>query len=273
MFFEKYIKEPLQYSLSDYSKVLKGGIIFGMGLLLSLLGIILFLQYFNIYSYLSVFPENFILPVAVLSLIMGLILFIVLDGYLLNVLKLSIKKSSDLPEWNNYIELFKTGFLFSMGLIIISSIGPILQNLIRSFDMNLVLFLLSMSLKILASLYVPLSAVNYAQEGRLASFFDFPKIFKMISREYILVFLAVRILAPSFVAIPMSLLILLMIAILYIFGFRDLSSISSEIPLLLILLIPLYIIFSINTYWVGLYSYRVFTNYFISKNSDQKNFQ
>jgi len=275
MFFQNYIIEPLKYGLSDFSKLLKGGIFYGLGILLLFSGIFMAIYpYMGMNFQLSITSGNLLF--GLISLVMSIIaagLLIIVNGYILKLIKVSIEQSTELPEWTNYGKMLKEGFVFSLGVAVIAIFGIILQNAITFIgNGNLVLVLISILVQVIVSLYIPLSTVNYAKEGNFGAFFDISKILKKMSIEYIGVILVVSIISTILVIIPMVLVMIPIMAFLGPMGFMGQRTIFAATPILLVVSMFAFIVFSIVTFYTAIYSYRAYTNYFISKNSDQADF-
>ena len=74
---------------------------------------------YEVITYTNSYSQVFLL-IGILLLIGGTLLLFILNGYILKMIRLSLEKSPELPEWNNYSELFKSGFVFTIGISIIA---------------------------------------------------------------------------------------------------------------------------------------------------------
>ncbi|ABR55564.1 conserved hypothetical protein [Methanococcus vannielii SB] len=271
MFFKNYVTEPLKYGLTDSSKIVKGGLLYGIGMVLMYSSI--FAIFYPLIGQLVPlnFPYNsgIIMTIGFLIGLISLILMIVVSGYFLNIIKKSINKSENLPDWNNYYGLFKTGFVFFIGVMFISIAFTIIQQLINYLigytgTNEGILIAISIFISIFQSLYIPIASISYAHKGDFYAFFDMPYILKKMSLEYLAVFIVVMIVTTIITLVPTAIVILIAVfAIIFIYG-----SIAYSTELVLasgFIGGPLMIILSILYFYSGVYSYRAFTNYFISK--------
>ncbi|WP_459202470.1 DUF4013 domain-containing protein [Methanococcus sp. CF] len=268
MFFENYISEPLKYGFSDFSKLLKGGIFYGISIFLLIFGIYLALYPFIGMNAPFFSPANSLLfgLIALLTSLTGTVLLITLNGYIVRMIKLSLEKSVELPEWNSYWTMFKSGFVFTLGISVIAVFESILQNVIQYIgNGETAVIIILMLIQLIISLYIPLSAVNYIKMGNFGAFFDVPKIFKIMSLEYVGAFLVISIVSVLLVIIPTILVVLALVLIFNIGGFAGPRMLFTTTPVLLIIFILAFAIFSIVAFYVSIYSYRAYTNYFISK--------
>ncbi|AVB75573.1 DUF4013 domain-containing protein [Methanococcus maripaludis] len=270
MFFENYVFGPLKYSLSDLSKLLKGGIIYAVSIFLLILGIFLAVYPYasaNLHIFGTATNSLVFAVVALFASLLGLGLLIVLNGYILKMIKLSLEKSLELPEWANYWDLLKNGVVFTLGIAVIAVFGTILQNIMTYFGNDgIASIVLSMIIQLIISLYIPLSVVNFAHEDNFGAFFDIPKIFKMMSFEYLGMFIVVSIISILLMIIPMILVIFPLIGFFGMNMYTGPKMLFIASPLLLVVALFAFIVFSIVAVYVSFYSYRAYTNYFVSKN-------
>ncbi|AEK19845.1 hypothetical protein GYY_04880 [Methanococcus maripaludis X1] len=273
MFFENYVFGPLKYGLSDLSKLLKGGIIYAVSIFLLILGIFLAVYPYagaNLHIFGTATNSLVFAVVALLASLLGLGLLIVLNGYILKVIKLSLEKSVELPEWANYWDMLKNGVVFTLGIAVIAVFGSILQNIITYIgNDSMALIVLSMVIQLIISLYIPLSVVNFAQEDNFGAFFDIPKIFKMMSFEYLGMFIVVSIISILLMIIPMILVIFPLIGFFGMNIYTGPKMLFMASPLLLGVALFAFIVFSIVAVYVSFYSYGAYTNYFISKSPEK----
>ncbi|MBM7408868.1 DUF4013 domain-containing protein [Methanococcus maripaludis] len=273
MFFENYVFGPLKYGLSDLSKLLKGGIIYAVSIFLLIFGIFLAVYPYagaNLHIFGTATNSLVFALVALLLSVLGLGLLIVLNGYILKVIKLSLEKSVELPEWANYWDMLKNGVVFTLGIAVIAVFGSILQNIITYIgNDSMALVVLSMVIQLIISLYIPLSVVNFAHEDNFGAFFDIPKIFKMVSFEYLGMFIVVSIISILLMIIPMILLIFPLIGFFGMNMYTGPKMLFMASPLLLGVALFAFIVFSIVAVYVSFYSYRAYTNYFISKSPEK----
>ncbi|MBA2850762.1 lysylphosphatidylglycerol synthetase-like protein (DUF2156 family) [Methanococcus maripaludis] len=273
MFFENYVFGPLKYGLSDLSKLLKGGIIYAVSIFLLIIGIFLAVYPYagaNLHIFGTATNSLVFALVALLLSALGLGLLIVLNGYILKVIKLSLEKSVELPEWANYWDMLKNGVVFTLGIAVIAVFGSILQNIITYIgNDSMVLIVLSMVIQLIISLYIPLSVVNFAHEDNFGAFFDIPKIFKMVSFEYLGMFIVVSIISILLMIIPMILVIFPLIGFFGMNIYTGPKMLFMASPLILVVALFAFIVFSIVAVYVSFYSYRAYTNYFISKSPEK----
>ena len=89
MFFEDYIIEPLKYGLSDFSKILKGGLIYCTSILAFVISIVLFVYHYttleSLLPYTNSYSQVFLL-IGILLLIGGTLLLFILNGYILKMI-------------------------------------------------------------------------------------------------------------------------------------------------------------------------------------------
>lgn len=276
MFFENYVKEPLRYGFSDTSKLIKGGLFYGIGLFLMYAALFLMSYPFlsSSFSLEDVFyftDTALIFTSGVLIFICSIAFFVFLNGYFLNIIKNSLENSKELPEWADYNTMIKKGFVFTSGLIIIAIIFTILQQIINfSFGfydyLDYVLIVLSIILSLIQSLYMMLAAINYADLNKFSAFFDVKKILKLITLEYLAVFIVVSIISSLIVIIP----VLAVVVLVTVVGMFALTAIggyitNEAIAVAFLVVVPLLILLSIVFFYSGVYTYRSFTNYFNSK--------
>jgi len=246
-------------------------LIYCTSILAFVISIVLFVYHYttleSLLPYTNSYSQVFLL-IGILLLIGGTLLLFILNGYILKMIRASLEKSSELPEWNNYSELFKSGFVFTIGISIIAFFGSLLQNVLTSSatgQYGLILVVISVIIQLLVSLYLPLSAINYADEKNFGSFFDVPKILKMFSLEYVGVFLVVSIITSVIVLIPAMIAIMPLMAIFAPMDIMGETMLFLAVPALIIISILAWVIVSVIGFYMSIYSYRAYSNYFISK--------
>jgi len=272
-FSEKYIKEPINYGLSDNSKVIKGGI------LSAIAGISMGVSIFTLgYPFLNLkMPEiisftysNSIFEAGVFCLITSIVSFILLEGYLFNIIQNSLNGSNSLPEWSNYLKMFKNGFFVTLGVIIITGVFRGLSELVKFFYgineyFDYVLILFGVTIPFLKSIYLPIAKINYVYDGKFCAFFDIKQILRISSLELLAV--------GGLVAIVSLLIMVIIGGVLGLIFSLYLSKTPMNInglvygDLLAMALMGVFALLISSTafFYSGIFTYRSFTNYYASK--------
>ena len=209
-----------------------------------------------------------------IGLLLALIVGSILSGYYLRVSKETVIGSGDkLPNWNNWLDLFLNGFIWSIGVFALSLImlivfmiipiivGVIIYMVLKSmvFISMFVALLFLIPYFIFMWLYIPLGSVNYAVNGFWA-LFDFKKIIRLISIEYVFL-LIVWTIITLIVGVIMSI-------IMFIFGFilltlpTMLSHGGFDIIFNVIYEIIYSIFASITSVILGIVSYKLYGKYY-----------
>lgn len=142
-------------------------------------------------------------------ILIGIVLFLPLSGYMVEVLKnVRDGQSRPLPEWSDWGGLFKTGLMvvvitivynipaiiLACGAGIIQGVGPQLDS-DTAQSLTLVaacLNCLQAIVSIICNLFVPAAVIRYAQFNTLGAAFQFGEIFNFIKSnigDYIIVVL------------------------------------------------------------------------------------
>ena len=165
-FIEKYLIEPFQYATSDLTKIFIGG------LLLSFLHVMMEYSLMN-YSYLYPF-----------------LIFVIGGGYMIGVIKNTLEGIDTLPDWSDFIEIVKDGFLLAVAFLLLAILFLLIKLLIMLYFFGLLVVfgshiekIIHLILLFLMFSYFFLAMVNLAKEGFLG-FFDFPNVVEKMSLEY-----------------------------------------------------------------------------------------
>jgi hypothetical protein len=204
MFVEKYIIGPFKYAMSDWKKIFVGGV---LGLIYILPSQLLnaILQTDNyIHSLESTTPDYSIVLtifgafglIILASIIFGSLQF----GYYMSIARNTVKfDDNQLPEWENWKELFKDGILYYIGsmllalvifipfILLISIIGYGIYLAVGIPGLIIYIFLaiaIYMLLSLIYLFYLYLASINYANTDFMG-FFEFKKILNLMSVKYI----------------------------------------------------------------------------------------
>ena len=274
MFFEKYIKDPLQYAWSDPKKIFVGGVfhlvsMFGIsvGIIIMFASVIPALM--DISPVIALFASLGGVLLGFIILIIGVVVYAFVGGYYAKVIENTLEGSFELPEWENFKELLKKGAYFVVGLFIIYAafnlvtsifILPLYLPMVLSESyVNTIIFtalvnLISFVLAIVQSLYVELAAINFVDKNKFIGFFDVKEIFSKMSLEYALVIVAVTIVS-ILVAIPVIIIVMI-------------PAFIGAITQNMILMASLALIFLVMPFlqmFLTVFGYRSLSNYFVSK--------
>ncbi|XRO75972.1 DUF4013 domain-containing protein [Methanocaldococcus sp. 28A] len=201
---EEYIKDAFEYSYSDIKNFIVGGLLLSISTVIGVIFDIYLLKYINLYSFMADISKIFVLFILVILIL--LIIGIITSGYLVRVMKTTVEGSNILPNWDNIVELFIKGVLYTIGstiLAIIFFIIPIILIvlgvflLIKSpigFAISMLGFIILLISGIAFFFYSLLAEVNFSIKG-FFGFFEFKKIFKMISLKYIVLVILVFIIS------------------------------------------------------------------------------
>jgi hypothetical protein len=144
-------------------------------------------------------------------LLIGLVLFLPLNGYMLQVVKnVRDGQTNPLPEWDDFGGYFKTGFfvaviwfIYNIPAILFSCVGSLAQNAPAMMDMDsdmagvvvslaVCLNCVQIILSLAAAILLPAAIIRFAQYDTMGSAFQFGAIFSFISGnigDYIIVIL------------------------------------------------------------------------------------
>ncbi|WP_456374293.1 DUF4013 domain-containing protein [Methanocaldococcus sp.] len=202
---EDYISDAFRYAFSDIKKGLVGGLLYAISGTLSVFVSIVIEPGMLGGVYLEKFTTLLIL--SSIGFLIGLIVGFLVDGYYVRVMKTTVEGSNTLPEWNNISDLLVKGFLYTIGtliLVIIFMLPLIILFIIGIFAMAidssgiiglpllLISLLLMIPLIIFLILYSYLAEVNFSVKG-FFGFFEFKKIFKLMSLKYVVLLILVVI--------------------------------------------------------------------------------
>ncbi|AEF96852.1 DUF4013 domain-containing protein [Methanotorris igneus] len=263
MFFESYIKEPLKYALSDTKKLFVGGVILLVGMISILFG--MFLIILGIMPHMM--PENIqhLQVFGVLGVILGggfslvgLLCSLVISGYYMQIIKYTLNDKNELPEWENFLDMIKKGFLYMVGVSILSiliNIPSYLFAIIHVFNNSLIISILDNIISIICSLVawliIPLATVNFVAKDRFFAFFYLREIIRMMSFEYVGVLFAIAVI--SFVIIILYILVVVMFGVALWFVSK----------LLMVIIIALFILtFPFVDIFIKVFSNRAYAKYY-----------
>ncbi len=207
---DDYISEAFKYIFSDIKKGLVGGLLCGIsgafgGLMSMFISVAIESQRMCGIHFSGEYTHLFIL--SLIGLLISFILGFLVDGYYVRVLKTTVEGSNKLPEWNNFVNLLVKGFLYAVGglilmiiflfpLIVVGIMGIYSLIIRHSIGVGLSLLfaslLISIPLFIALIFYLPLAKVNFSIRGFLG-FFEFKRIFKLMSIKYILLVIIIWI--------------------------------------------------------------------------------
>ena len=197
---EDYISDAFRYAFSDIKKGLVGGLLYAISGTLSVFVSIVIEPGMLGGVYLEKFTTLLIL--SSIGFLIGLIVGFLVDGYYVRVMKTTVEGSNTLPEWNNISDLLVKGFLYTIGtliLVIIFMLPLIILFIIGIFAMAIdssgiigLPLLLMIPLIIFLILYSYLAEVNFSVKG-FFGFFEFKKIFKLMSLKYVVLLILVVI--------------------------------------------------------------------------------
>jgi hypothetical protein len=141
--------------------------------------------------------------VGIFALLICLIVKFMVDGYYVKIMKTTVESGNSLPDWDNFAELIKIGFLYWIGGIVLGLmffVIPIVMILVgvvvlaKSPIAGAVLIgiglILALILLIVYIFYKYLADVNYSVKGFMG-FFEFKKIFKRMSITYVILLIVV----------------------------------------------------------------------------------
>ncbi len=216
--------------MSDWKKIFVGGVLGLIYMLPSQIINALFQTgyYFNNINslkfnyYILIWTFGAFLLIVLLSIIFGSFRV----GYYIRLAKNTvIHNDNELPEWENWGDLFKKGILYYVGSILIIMIifipitvilmligYAIYINSGGNFSTNLIYIFIALGIYLLAIifyvLYIFLAAINYANVG-FSGFFEFKKIIDLMSLKYILLIIILTIInmVLSFIASLPSIII------------------------------------------------------------------
>lgn len=269
MFFEKYVKEPLNYAYSDLKKVFVGGVLellsmawMVFGFFLMVLGIMPHMPGFHMpITFGSAFSGIGVL-FGLVSIILGIILSIFVNGYYMKVVQKTLNDEDILPEWENFKGLFVKGLLYVIGALLLPmlfSIPDIILELVRivyginSFAFTLLSDLMSLIVSILGALVIPLAVVNFVAKDRFMGFFQFKEIISKISFEYVGVLIVVAVISMG-TSLLWAIIIGLVVVALYLISMS--LVIAGLVSVLFLLTIPFLDVF------LKIFSFRCYGKYY-----------
>ncbi|ENN95642.1 hypothetical protein J422_06733 [Methanocaldococcus villosus KIN24-T80] len=258
-----YIKDSYNYIKNNFSKFLIGGI-------LSLIsGIFLGVMTFFI-SYLGnlydISRVVFLIPIFIIMFIILLTIIFIISGYYVRVMKNTVE-NKEAPDWDNIWELFVSGLLYTVGMLILSIIFLIIPFIIilmaiLFININTKLSVLTIILGLLLfipfilclTLYQPLASVNFSVNG-FFGFFEFRKIFKLMSLKYVLLLIVVFII--SFIVNLIISIPFIILKIVFLIANSDISFMIADI---LESTVSLFV-----SFFLGIFSYRCYSLYYKDK--------
>jgi len=140
-----------------------------------------------------------LLAIPLSIILVGLLLFLPINGYMLEVIKnVRDGQSRPLPEWSDFGGLFKSGFfvaviafIYYLPSIIFSCVSSLAQNLPQMMEMDsdmagvivglgACLSCIQIILSLAAGVLFPAGIIRYAQTETLGAAFQFGEIFSFI---------------------------------------------------------------------------------------------
>ncbi|XRO77522.1 DUF4013 domain-containing protein [Methanocaldococcus sp. 10A] len=241
---EEYIKDAFKYSYSDIKNFIVGGLLFSISTVIAVIFNIYLLKYVHPYFLMADISKIIVLfVVAMLSL---LIIGIITNGYLVRVMKTTVEGSDILPNWDNIVELFIKGLLFTIGNIILAIIFfviPIILIALGIFSsiksvLGLIFLILGFVILLISGIayffYSLLAEVNFSIKG-FFGFFEFKKIFKMISLKYVVLVILIMIIGiiiNIIVSLPFVLLSILLTPHQMLYSYSVYHTITPSIVIL-----------------------------------------
>lgn len=274
MFFERYIKDPLQFAWSDPKKIFVGGVF----QLISIGGIIsgLLIMFASVIpSLLDIAPElalftslGGILAGFIVATI-GVVFTAFIYGYYMKVIENTLDGSFELPEWEDFKGLLSKGAHFFLGIFILQLIFGIISLIITApfvillllndNNSNVLLFnmfinLVSFVLSAIETLYITLATINFVDKKEFIGFFDLKEVISKISIEYVLVIVAVA-LVSILVVIPVIIILLIPVMI----------GIFTQNVFLMIAIALIVLAMPFLQMFLTVFGYRSYSNYYLSK--------
>jgi hypothetical protein len=210
--FDDYLVDSFKYAFSDIKKGIVGGLLLSIPSVLAILTTILMAVYISkLNPYSMMF--GFSIPKVVISVLIvgGLLVLVILmvefivNGYYVRTMKTTVDGENKLPDWGNIVELVRKGFLYWLGKLALGLMFfgvPVLPMLVgvavgeKSPIAGLVLMGIGLILLLIFGIvylfYSYLAEVNYSIKGFMG-FFEYKKIFKMMSPTYIVLLVVVMI--------------------------------------------------------------------------------
>ncbi|MBA2839610.1 MFS family permease [Methanococcus maripaludis] len=274
MFFERYIKDPLQFAWSDPKKIFVGGVF----QLISIGGIIsgLVIMFASVIpSLLDIAPELALFTslggvlVGFIVATIGVVFTAFIYGYYMNVIENTLESSFELPEWEDFKGLLNKGARFFLGIFILQVIFGIISLIVTApfvillvldenrsnlLIFNMFINLVSFVLSAIETLYITLATINFVDKKEFMGFFDLKEIISKISIEYVLVIVAVA-LVSILVVIPVIIILLIPILI----GIFTKNVFLMVAIALIVLAMPFLQMF------LTVFGYRSYSNYYLSK--------
>jgi hypothetical protein len=216
--FEEYLTDAFKYAFSDIKKGIIGGLLVTIpAVLMFLLGFIMAIyvaKYISsnmMYSMMLSFtlPKTVLMTiiVGIFALLISLIVKFMVDGYYVKIMKTTVDSVNSLPDWDNFVELIKIGFLYWIGgivlglmffaipiVMILIGMAILAKNPIAGAVLIGIGVILALILLIVYVFYKYLADVNYSVKGFMG-FFEFKKIFKMMSLTYVILLIVVILIA------------------------------------------------------------------------------
>jgi len=228
MFFKEYIIEPLKYAYSDLKRIFIGGVLY----LLALLGIIfgmlnvilsiiiispeisenlpLSLSVFKSFAFGALVINSSISAVSLLLgiifIVFGIVIMCILSGYTYRVINYTLDGKNTIPRWRGCKYLFFKGFIFLMGLFILSIVFNLPNILLRVgvgmmypeyfgifptpaplyiVLLSAILSIIRLTISLLEWIYTPLAVINFTKKDNFLGFFQITEIISKVSFEYV----------------------------------------------------------------------------------------
>ncbi|WP_423792826.1 DUF4013 domain-containing protein [Methanocaldococcus indicus] len=192
---EDYIKDSYYYITLNFKELLPGAILyFFLGMLSGGSGLFLEKLANNYEFNLSM---SIILIITAIVVVAFFIVSFIIQGYLVRVMKTTVEGDGLAPKWNNIFDMFKKGLLYFVGSILLFIVFIFIPAVIFGVGILtffiaapigvifLILgFVLFFILIVIYGFYKSLADVNYSLNG-FFGFFDFKRIFSMMSLKYV----------------------------------------------------------------------------------------
>ncbi|MBA2861574.1 DUF4013 domain-containing protein [Methanococcus maripaludis] len=274
MFFERYIKDPLQFAWSDPKKIFVGGVF----QLISIGGIIsgLVIMFASLIPSLMDIAPELALVTSLGGVLLGFIVATIgvvftafIYGYYMRIIENTLEGSFELPEWEDFKELLTKGAYFFLGIFILQVIFGIISVIVTApfvillmlndgysnlLIFNIFMNLVSFVLSVIEALYITLATINFVDKKKFMGFFDLKEVVSKISIEYVLVLVAVA-LVSILVVIPVIIILLIPVLI----------GIFTQNVFLMIAIALIVLAMPFLQMFLTVFGYRSYSNYFLSK--------
>ncbi len=187
------VVEGLKYPFTDLKKLLSFGALFAIVNIISLASSVISIDLIrkinglgvqHISQHLSKVPMNDVYIIAFLAIVSFIISLIIL-GYQYNVMKFSIDRKNDLPEFRNILNLLINGLKFFI-VCLAYNIVPVIAllmgiELINLYNSDYFLSIISIVLFIICNFLLIMGLANMVDSGKFIKAFDLRKIIDKIA--------------------------------------------------------------------------------------------